>query len=114
MYYVVKIEYGKSETQGEYLITISNTKTRTLVAEQTICDCGIAFPKPAKTEVGDIVALTPENLGIQDSLTIKFVDYNTLKVKLIDLFHIERIPEVAHSLYYLLKDGECQDLHGPC
>lgn len=112
MYYVVKIEYGRSENQEEYIITISDTKTRTLVAEQTICDCGIAFPKPAKTEVGDIVALTPENLDIQDSLTIKFVDYNTLKTKLIDLFHINRITEVAHSLYYLLKDGECQDLLG--
>lgn len=112
MYYVVKIEYGRTETQGEYLITISDTKTKTLVAEQTICDCGIAFPKPAKTEVGDIVALTPENLRINDNLTISFVDYNTLKTKLIDLFHIDRVKEVAHTLYYLLKDGECQDIHG--
>lgn len=114
MYYVVKIEYDRASAQGEYLITISDTKNRTLVAEQTVCDCGIAFAKPAKTEFGDIVALTPENLNIEDQAVISFKSYTDLEQEITNRFSINRIPEVAHSLFYLLKDGDCESLHGSC
>lgn len=114
MYYVVKIEYDRASAPGEYLITISDTKNRTLVAEQTICDCGIAFAKPAKTEFGDIVALTPENLNIEEQAVIRFASYTDLEREITDRFSITRTIEVAHSLFYLLKDGVCESLHGSC
>lgn len=97
----------------EYQVEISETKNRTLVAEQTVCDCGLAFAKPAKTEIGDIVILTPEDLNIEESVTLTFRDYNTIKEQVTNRFNINRTSEVAHTLYFLLKDGVCQSLHQP-